>query len=213
MPSWGTIGVVVVAGFALSASPGPSMMYVLSRSIGQSRMAGLASAIGLCLGGVILAMLSAAGLAVLFAESKSLFNIVSIAGGCYLIYLAYEMLFENEQENTAQVSGIASVKPMSLRRIVAQGVLVEVLNPKTVLFFVAFLPGFVIQEQGAVWLQLIILGMLVPLTAIPSDIMISIAGGAVSGFFARNRRISRALTVLGALILIGLAIRVFLSLR
>jgi threonine/homoserine/homoserine lactone efflux protein len=213
MPSWGTIGVVLVAGFALSASPGPSMMYVLSRSIGQSHMAGLASALGLALGGVLLAVLSAAGLAVLFAESRTLFNVVSVAGGGYLLYLAYQMLVPAVEEVDSGGASMGPIKQLPLRTIVYQGILVELLNPKTVLFFVAFLPGFVIHEQGEVWLQLMILGMLVPLTAVPSDIVVSFTGGALSGYFERNKQVSRLLELMGALILVCLAIRVILSLR
>jgi len=191
------------------------MMYVLSRTLGQSRLAGFASSLGLALGGVCLAVISATGLAVLFLESKLLFNFVAIVGALYLFYLAFDLARSAMQSKQAldETEVDKSVHGLPLVTIVRQGMLVEILNPKTILFFIAFLPGFVIEESGNVWLQMIVLGMLVPLTAIPSDIIVATAGGTLKGFFNNNTIASRVLEILGAVVLGLIALQVFLSLR
>ena len=105
-------------------------------------MAGLASAVGLAIGGILLAILSASGLAVLFSESRTLFNVVSLAGGAYLLYLAIQMI-RSAMTSVSDVNDAPSpVKQLPIRNIVYQGILVELLNPKTVLFYLQ------VQVQG-----------------------------------------------------------------
>ena len=206
MPELETIITVTLAGLFLSASPGPSMLYVLSRSVGQSRAAGFASSIGLAIGGVLLALASALGLAAVFQVSPRAFTILQICGGCYLLYLGIGMIREAGQDDMR----IRKVHSVSFSRILSQGILVELLNPKTAIFFLAFLPQFVDFTRDDVTSQMLILGMLVPLTAIPSDIIVSIAGGTLAEKLAGRPRASIVLAWIGGLILIGLAIRIFL---
>jgi len=203
----------------MSLSPGPSMLYVLSRSVGQSRAAGLASALGLAIGGVILAMVAASGLALIFERSTLLFQLVTTLGGLYIIYLGaqglrelraeplnLELAQEREDETAGEQRG-----DEALLKIVSQGVLVELLNPKTVLFFVAFIPPFVDPSRGAVTGQLLILGLLVPLTALPSDLLIAFVGGSIAERLKAHQGQRQALKLLGSLILIGIGLSVFLS--
>ena len=206
MPEWEMIVTVTVAGLLLSASPGPSMLYVLSRSVGQSRAAGFASSIGLAIGGVLLALASALGLAAVFQVSPRAFTILQICGGCYLFYLGIGMIREAGQDDMR----VRKVRSASFSRILSQGILVELLNPKTAIFFLAFLPQFVDFSRDDVTTQMLVLGMLVPLTAIPSDIIVSIAGGTLAQKLAGRPRASIVLAWAGGLILIGLAIRIFL---
>jgi threonine/homoserine/homoserine lactone efflux protein len=206
MPELDMILAVTLAGLALSASPGPSMLYVLSRSVGQSRAAGFASAIGLAIGGVLLALASALGLAAVFQVSPRAFLILQIVGGCYLFYLGVGMIRDAGKDDMH----LRKVHNTSFSRILSQGILVELLNPKTAIFFLAFLPQFVDFSRDDVTTQMLILGMLVPLTAIPSDIVVSIAGGTLAQKLAGRPRASIVLAWLGGLILIGLAIRIFL---
>jgi len=219
MPSLHTLLTVTLAGFLMSLSPGPSMLYVLSRSVGQSRAAGLASALGLAIGGVILAMVAASGLALIFERSTLLFQLVTTLGGLYIIYLGaqglrelraeplnLELAQEREDETAGEQRG-----DEALLKIVSQGVLVELLNPKTVLFFVAFIPPFVDPSRGAVTGQLLILGLLVPLTALPSDLLIAFVGGSIAERLKAHQGQRQALKLLGSLILIGIGLSVFLS--
>lgn len=209
MPSIETMMVVALAGFALSASPGPSMLYVLSRSVGQSRAAGLASAVGLGLGGVALAVVAALGLAAVFQKSELLYRGVTYAGGLYLIYLGAQMILEKDSGEPGEMK-VAKVEKRSYARIIWQGVLVELMNPKTVLFFMAFIPPFVDMSKGDVMMQMLVLGILVPLTAVPSDVLVAFIGGSLAQTVKGSRLIRRGLAWLGGLILIGIGLRLFL---
>lgn len=208
MPSLENLILVTLAGLALSISPGPSMLYILSRSIGQSRAAGLASAVGLALGGVFLAVLTAVGLASIFKYSDTVYNLVRYIGAAYLIYLGLQMFSTSDNKNT-EVKQIK--KPEPLRRIVFQGVIVECLNPKTILFFMAFLPQFVDVASGSVTTQLLVLGMLVPLTAVPSDVLVAWTGGSLAKKLSESKRMHNFLQWLGGIFLIGLGLRLLLQ--
>ncbi len=204
MPSFEAIITVLIAGFMISASPGPSMMYVLSRSVGQSRAAGFASSVGLAIGGVLLAIGSALGLAVIFEYSSGLYRAISFAGAAYLFYLGYDMISNAGKEKLE----ISRVKSEKFSKIMYQGILVELLNPKTILFFLAFLPQFVDYSRADVTTQMMILGILVPLTAIPSDVFVSVVGGTLTNKLSRHSSCGIVLTWIGGLILIALALRI-----
>jgi len=207
MPSPETLMIVAVAGLTLSLSPGPSMLYVLSRSMGQSRSAGLASALGLGLGGMVLALAAAFGLAVVFQQSPLAYHGLKLAGALYLTYLGLGMLRDAlcpAEPQAAQV-GPAVPRPLGFGRIVLQGVLVEMLNPKTLLFFVAFLPQFINTETGDITFQMIALGLLVPLTALPSDLAVAFAGGRIAASLNGKPRLRLGLDISGGLILLAIA--------
>lgn len=201
---------VALAGLALSATPGPSMLYVLSRSVGQSRAAGLASALGLGLGGVVLAAATALGLAAVFQQTSWSIEVLRIAGSIYLIYLGGQMILE-ARSSASEEFKVREVRQHSFISIIWQGVLVELLNPKTILFFVLFLPQFVEASGGRiegdnVATQLLILGILVPLTAVPSDLIVAFIGGSVAKTVDSNPAVRMALSWIGGLILIAIAI-------
>lgn len=210
MPSLQALLAVALAGFALSATPGPSMLYVLSQTVGQGRAAGLASAVGLCLGGVALAIATALGLAALFDQFPVLVTTLRYVGAAYLVWLGIGLI------RTARQSAEGGLEATAVHRkptmsILWQGFLVEVLNPKTVLFFALFLPPFVVIDHGSaegyqVTLQLLILGSLVPLTALPSDILVAIMGGALTKTLKENQAARVRMTQIGGLLLIGIAI-------
>lgn len=204
MPSLETIIVVTLAGLALSASPGPSMLYVLSRSIGQSHGAGYASAAGLAAGGMLLALAAALGLSALFAASTMAYTAVKVGGAAYLCYLGIDMIASKSEPMDA----LQEVHRSSLWRIFYQGVAVEVFNPKTILFFIAFIPQFVDAGIGSVPLQMLVLGLLVPLTAVPSDIIVATMGGSLAAKISAHRTGQTILKWVGGLFLIGLAARI-----
>lgn len=209
MPSVETIVAVMLAGLALSASPGPSMLYVLSRSVGQSRAAGLASAIGLGLGGLVLAVIAALGLAAVFQQSQAAIYGLTFVGAGYLIYLGVQMILETRDQEETDFS-LQAVRERSFASIVWQGVLVEVLNPKTIFFFVLFIPSFLDANAGDVVMQTLILGVLVPLTAVPSDIAVAMIGGTAASAVRDNQKLRMALGWLGGLVLIGIGLSLFL---
>lgn len=209
MPSIHAMILVALAGLALSASPGPSMLYVLSRSVGQSRAAGLASAAGLAVGGCVHVLAAALGLVALFTYWPSLFVILKFVGALYLIFLGIDMLRDGASPGIGDQP--KPVPRQSLRWIFVQGILVEVLNPKTLLFFVAFVPQFVAFERGSIVLQMLVLGALVPLTAVPSDLIVAFTGGNIAARLASNQTMSRSLAWLGAAILCGLGVKIIIS--
>lgn len=210
MPSIDILLTVALAGFALSATPGPSMLYVLSRSVGQSRAAGIASAIGLGLGGVLLAVATALGLATLFSMFMWIVPALRLAGSAYLVWLGVDMI-RGARASASMAFQTETVEARPFSQIVWQGVLIEVLNPKTVLFFALFLPPFVdanLAEAGLVdvRIQLLILGILVPLTALPSDIIVAYLGGTAAQAIRRNEAVRMGLAWTAGLTLIAIAL-------
>lgn len=214
MPPIENILAVLVAGFLLSATPGPSMLYVLSHSVGQNRSAGYASAFGLALGGMALAIATALGLARLFEQFPAIVVALRYVGSAYLIWLGAEMIWRARAASRARLEvETLAAKPISA--IVWQGVIVELLNPKTVLFFALFLPPFVEAAQDStptdVRNQLLVLGALVPLTAIPSDIVVAYMGGTLTSRLNQQQKLREAMAWAGGLILILIAINLHLS--
>ena len=215
MPPVDSILAVIVAGLALSVTPGPSMLYVLSRSVAQGRAAGLASAIGLCLGGMLLAIATALGLAALFSVFEGLVVILRLAGSAYLAWLGIGMILE-ARSSARQDLRVRSVTDRSFFDIVRQGIWVELLNPKTVLFFALFLPPFIDPTladpsgQG-IRTQMFVLGILVPLTAIPSDLVVVWMGGKMSRILDRRRTLREVVAWIGGGVLIAIAINLQLE--
>ncbi|MGB1235846.1 MAG: LysE family translocator [Planktomarina sp.] len=211
MPSLEAMISVALAGLALSATPGPSMLYILSRSVGQSRAAGMASAVGLGLGGVLLAMATALGLAAILNQFDWLVVTLKYVGSAYLIWLGVGMIRDARKtaEATLEVNKIEN-QPIS--SIVMQGVFVELLNPKTVLFFALFLPPFVTGgvAMADAKMQLLLLGALVPLTAIPSDLLVAFMGGTLAQSINSQRTLREGLAWVGGIVLIGIAINLHL---
>jgi threonine/homoserine/homoserine lactone efflux protein len=210
MPSFQAVLSVLLAGIALSATPGPSMLYVLSHSVGQGRLAGLASALGLCLGGIILAIATAFGLAAVFASFGWLVTLLSYLGSAYLVWLGVNMILSARSQSQSALTASA-VKNKTIRSIVWQGLVVEVMNPKTVLFFALFLPPFVSLSatEGGTWdatAQLLLLGSLVPLTALPSDVVVALLGGTFAKAIGRKQVAREVMGWFGGLVLIAIAI-------
>ena len=209
MPEFETMITVALAGLALSATPGPSMLYVLSRSVGQSRAAGFASAIGLGLGGVLLAIATAFGLSIVFATFEWVVPALRLIGSLYLVWLGVDLIREAYRTSDDEMRTRA-VRHRSFGSIIWQGVWIELLNPKTVLFFALFLPPFVETgttggREGPVWLQFLVLGALVPITAVPSDLAVAWMGGTAAERLTRSRNVRIGLAWTGGLILIGIA--------
>ena len=214
MPPVENIPAVLVAGFFLSATPGPSMLYVLSHSVGQNRSAGYASAFGLALGGMALAIATALGLAQLFEQVPSIVVALRYIGLAYLVWLGAEMIWRARTASRAKLE-VESLTRKPISAIVWQGVIVEVLNPKTVLFFALFLPPFVEAAQNStpsdVRNQLLILCALVPLTAIPSDIVVAYMGGKLTNRLNQQQTLREGIAWAAGLILILIAANLHLG--
>ena len=209
MPSLDTLLAVTLAGLTLSASPGPSMLYVLSRTIQQGRRGGIASSLGLAAGGLLVALLAALGLAALAAQSPLALRVIRFGGAAYLLWLGLQALRATLWPPPAR-SGQAPSRPAvpaTSWRLFAQGVLVELTNPKTLLFFVAFMTPFAASHSP---LGLLLLGSLIPLTAVPADLLCIFAGAWAAAKARRRPWVARASDCAAALVMLGLGVAVLL---
>lgn len=181
MPSPTTLLLFVLAGSALVAIPGPNHIYIVTRGLSQGRAAGLASAIGVETGTLVYIAAAAAGLAALIASSALAFDAVRYLGAAYLIYLGIRALsrYRPPELNAPAV-------PRSLRRVYLEGVLVNLLNPKVALFFVAFLPQFIDPHRGPVPAQIVVLGLIMSAIGLTSDVLYAMASGTLGGWLGRR---------------------------
>ena len=141
-----------MAAAVLALTPGPGMAYVVARTVAGGRQEGLASCLGTGLGGMLHVLAAALGLSVLLAQSALAFSLIKYVGAAYLVYLGVRMLMQKTPEGDS-----TPVSPQGARRAFAEGILVEALNVKTALFFLAFLPQFTTPAQPLL-MQLVLLG-------------------------------------------------------
>jgi threonine/homoserine/homoserine lactone efflux protein len=155
VPDPSRLAVFVAAALALLLAPGPAVIYVVTQSIDRGRRAGLASVSGIFSGTLVHIAAATVGLSAVLASSAVAFDVVKYAGAAYLIVVGLRRLLGRERaEATDPQSG------RSLGQLYRQGIVVNVLNPKTALFFLAFLPQFVDPSRGAAWAQILLLGLL-----------------------------------------------------
>ena len=155
MPALTTMALFLLAALGLLLIPGPSVLYIITRSVAQGRRAGLASVLGVEMASLTHAAAAALGLSALLLTSALAFSVVKYLGAAYLIYLGVRTFLAREESQQAQVPA-----SRSLSQLFAQGFLVNLLNPKTALFFYAFLPQFVNPGRGPIAEQILLLGML-----------------------------------------------------
>lgn len=153
MPDAATLGVFAAAALALLVVPGPSVLYIVARGVEGGRSAGLVSMLGVQAGALVHILFAAVGLSAVLASSATAFSIVKWAGAAYLVWLGLRLVLSRD-ENEARFSVSAGTGRQKLSRAFAQGVVVNVFNPKTALFFLAFLPQFVDPSSGAAWAQI-----------------------------------------------------------
>jgi len=192
MPALSTIALFLLTALGLLLIPGPSVLYILTHSVAQGKRAGLASVLGIELASLIHAIAAALGLSALLLTSALAFSIVKYLGATYLIYLGVRTLLAREERQQTAASA-----PKSLSQLLTRGFLVNLLNPKTALFFYAFLPQFVNPARGAVAGQMLLLGALFVLLASCTDSLYALLGSTVGKLLTRNtgfRRFQRYVT-------------------
>jgi threonine/homoserine/homoserine lactone efflux protein len=204
MPDGSTLLLFVGASLALLAIPGPAVIYVVTRSLDQGRTAGMVSMLGVETGTLTYALAAAAGLTGLIAASTTAFTVVKYAGAAYLLYLGVRKLLERpEQPHEVLLSGRS--------QLFLKGLIVQLLNPKIAIFFVAFLPQFVHSSRGPVAVQILLLGTIFTLLAVLSDGAYVLVAGAVGGWLRTGRRAQSWLAKLSGGVYIGLGITAALS--
>lgn len=201
MPSAETLGLFVVAALVLLAIPGPAVLFVVAQSIRHGRRAGVVGVVGLHVGTLVQVAAAAAGISALVVSSATAFSIVKYAGAAYLIFLGIQRLRARAEPLVGPGPGYEGP---SLTRIFRRGVLVEVLNPKTAIFFFAFIPQFVDPSLGNVALQTTVLGLTFLGLGLITDSMWALAAGSAAGWLRRRPAVERVERWVTGLFFIGL---------
>lgn len=198
-PPWPLFSAFLLASLVLAVTPGPVVIYVVTRSLVQGRRSGLVSVAGVALGNLGNALAASVGLAALFAISSIAFSVIKYAGALYLVYLGVQMLRASPVENSIAISAT-----VSLKRVFRDGFVVALLNPKTTVFFAAFLPQF-LSAGAPPMVQGMVLGSLFVAIATITDSAYALAAGAAAPALRGNviRRIGRRL---GGGVFIGLGV-------
>jgi threonine/homoserine/homoserine lactone efflux protein len=201
VPAWSDLVVFAGASVALLLVPGPAVLYVITRSVHQGRTSGLASAAGLGIGTFVHVLAAAAGLSVVLARSATAFNVVKVAGAVYLVGIGVARLL-SRVEDEAELD----IRAVPLRRAFGQGVVVNVLNPKIALFFLAFLPQFIDPDRGRTALQTVVLGATFVLLGLCTDGLYALTASALGARLRRSRRFRFGLERGSGVVFIGLGI-------
>ncbi len=199
MPDWSTLILFATAASILVFTPGPNTLYIIARSVNQGRAAGIVSSLGVEVGTLFHVFAAAFGISALLLASATAFNIVKYAGAAYLIYLGIKTLLTREKAAEAE-----TIEETSLSRVFSQAVLVNVLNPKTALFFFAFLPQFIDAERGAAATQILFFGAIVVVLGFTSGSLYSLLAGSIGNRLRGNLKFLRAQRYFAGSVYIGL---------
>jgi threonine/homoserine/homoserine lactone efflux protein len=186
IPTWQTIALFSLASVALAIVPGPAVTYIVIQSIDKGHRAGLVSALGVSSGGLVHVAAATVGLSALVASSATAFTAVKLVGAAYLIVMGVRRILARDEE-----AEIPQAPPAPLQKVFVQGVVVNVLNPKTALFFLAFLPQFVDPGLGSTGVQIAFLGCLFVLIALCSDAVYALLADALAGRLRRGTAVAR----------------------
>ena len=209
MPNWQTIALFMISALALNLTPGPAILFILSRCLGQGRSAAVVSVFGLATASVMHAVAAAFGLSALFVYSPLAFAIVKYCGAGYLVYLGISGFLSG---GLAGIAGrVAPGAPPSLANAYWQGLLTDLLNPKLLLFFFSFLPQFVDRARDEPSLQMLVLGLLFQVTGVPTNLAVVLAGGSLAALIARHPFWAAVQRWCASAVLIGLGVRLAAS--
>ena len=194
-----TLAVFALAALAILAVPGPAVIYIVTRSIHQGRAAGLASVLGIHVGTLVHLTLAVVGLSAILVSSATAFTVVKVLGALYLIVIGIRTLLGRADPEDTDPQR----PPRSRRRDFAEGVVVNILNPKTALFFLAFLPQFVHPDLGRPSLQILVLGLTFMLLGLVTDSMWALAAGSAGETLRKSRRWARAQRYVSGSVFVG----------
>ncbi len=192
----------VVAAFALCVTPGPDMMFIVAMGGRGGPLTGVMAAVGVATGALTHAVAATLGLSALFTALPALYHVLRWAGAAYLLYLAVKS-FRDRGEPGEEA---APVGPGRLRAF-WQGVVTNLLNPKVILFNIAFLPQFVNPSMGHPMVQLLLLGVTLVLIGLAVDASVGLLSGRLAALLRRSRRVARGLNIFSGTVFTGLAVR------
>jgi threonine/homoserine/homoserine lactone efflux protein len=203
MPDATTFAVFALACLAFLAIPGPSVFYIVTRSLVQGRRAGVTSMLGVQVGGLVHVVAAAFGVSALIASSATAFTVVKYAGAAYLVFLGLRKLLTRDIPEDVEIEPRT---PRSTAELFGHGVVVNVLNPKTALFFLAFLPQFVDPDAGAVAPQMLVLGTLLVGLGVLSDGTYALLAAGAGNRLRSAARARRRLEKVSGGVFVGLGL-------
>lgn len=186
--------------------PGPDIIYVMTQSLSNGKKYGIATTAGLVSGIMIHTTLVAFGIAALINENENLFLLLKIFGACYLTYLAYQAFYEKQELDLDKKE-----EKKSMVRLFKQGFIMNVLNPKVSIFFLAFLPGFIFSKDLAVFKQMYILGAIFLILAFVVFGMVAILSGSFSSYLKQHNSFSKSVKWFKVFVFLGIAIYLLFS--
>jgi threonine/homoserine/homoserine lactone efflux protein len=196
----------LVTAFVILVTPGPAVLYIVARSVDQGRLAGIVSTLGVGVGTMFHVAAAAFGVSALLAASATAFSVLKYLGAAYLVYLGIRKFMERDVAGR-RYGG----RSESLGRIFRQGVVVNVLNPKTALFFLAFLPQFIDVSKGHATMQMVILGLVFVIMGICSDGVWALAAGSAGSWLKKHLGLLRAQRYFSGSVFIALGVAVAFS--
>ncbi len=205
MPESSSYLVFVLAALALLLVPGPSVLYIVTRSVSQGRVAGIISVLGIQCGALGHVAAATLGLSAILLSSALAFNLVKYAGAAYLIYMGVQQWRSKARPEQFEM------KPEALSRVFSQGFVVNLFNPKTALFFLAFLPQFVNPARGSVSAQFLILGLTFVGLASVTDSLYALLSSAIGGWLKSNERFQRSQKYVTGGVYVGLGVTAALT--
>ena len=201
LPDWSGLGLFVVAALVLLITPGPAVLYIVTRSIDQGRRAGLVSMLGVHVGTLVHVAAAAVGLSAVLVASATAFTAVKWLGAAYLVYLGVRRILDR-----TVTGSVESGRPRRLRRAFLDGVVVNTLNPKTALFFLAFLPQFVDLSRGRPEAQILGLGLLFVLLGTLTDGAYALGAGTAARWLRGRPRFLASERWVSGSVYIGLGV-------
>ena len=197
------------AALALNLTPGADMTYVIARSATQGRAAGIAASLGIAAGSLVHSVLAAVGVSALLQHSETAFLVVKYAGAAYLLYLAWKAV----RAGGKAVATDRALARTNLTRVFGEGALTNLLNPKVVLFILAFLPQFVDPSRGNAAIQILLLGAIFNIGGTTVNAIVACSASMAARALGSSATFGRWLNRLSALVFVGLAVRLALTER
>ena len=183
MPNFSNLTLFVIASIALIVVPGPAVLYIVTKSIEQGRRAGIASVLGISAGTLAHIGAAALGISAILTTSAMAFAVVKYLGAAYLIYLGIQKLRSPDDLTQCKVRN-----ERSLMALFRQGIVVNILNPKGAIFFLAFLPQFIDPANGPAWSQIVSLGFIFMSLALVSDGSYALVAGQIGNWLRSHRK-------------------------
>jgi len=209
MPNPQTIALFMISALAINLTPGPAILFILSRCFGQGRAAAIVAVFGLATASALHAVAVAFGLSAVFAHSPFAFSLIKYCGAAYLVYLGVTGFLSGGIAGLA--AGVKGPGHLSLAAVYRQGIITDLMNPKLLLFFFAFLPQFVDPARGPPGLQTLLFGLLFQVTGVPVNLAVALAGGSLARLLAPHPLWARVQNWCASMLLIGLGVRLALT--